>query len=29
MVSVNHGHLKEEKALELHQERRGSFGTEP
>jgi hypothetical protein len=28
MVSVNRGHLKEEKALELHQERRGGFGTE-
>jgi hypothetical protein len=29
MVSVNHGHLKEEKALEVHQDRRGSYGTEP
>jgi hypothetical protein len=29
MVLVNHGHLKKEKALELHQERRGGFGTEP
>jgi hypothetical protein len=29
MVSVNHGHLKEEKALELHQERRGGVGAQP